>query len=117
MRFLDLKASLVSLSSALASSLCCVLPLAVVLLGLGSGSFMVVTMRYSNLLVPVGVSGLGLGYLLYFREKRRCDKAVCRMAGKNLNLGFLVFGTSVVALAVLFKVFPGFFAYLITGVR
>jgi hypothetical protein len=28
------------------SSLCCLLPLAVIVLGLGSGAFMAVTMRY-----------------------------------------------------------------------
>ncbi|MFQ6111314.1 MAG: hypothetical protein ACE5LX_04695 [Nitrospinota bacterium] len=117
MRITDFKASLVSLPSAVASSLCCVLPLAVVLLGLGTGSFMAVTMRYSYILVPVGASGLGLGYFFYFREKRRCEGAACKMAGKNLNLGILVFGTFVVALAVFFQLFPGFFAYLLTGVR
>ena len=37
------------------SSLCCVLPLAIVLLGLGSGAFMATTMKYTAIFVPIGV--------------------------------------------------------------
>jgi hypothetical protein len=33
-------------AGALLSSLCCLLPLAVIVLGLGSGAFMAVTMQY-----------------------------------------------------------------------
>lgn len=39
----DLKPALLSLVSALAASLCCLLPLAVIVLGLGSGAFMAAT--------------------------------------------------------------------------
>ena len=46
MKLSNLKAGLVSFSSASIASLCCLLPLAVVLLGLGSGAFMIVTMKY-----------------------------------------------------------------------
>lgn len=45
-------ASLVAGSGAVLSSLCCLLPLTVIVLGLGSGAFMAVTMRYRWLLIP-----------------------------------------------------------------
>ncbi len=54
---------------ALLSSLCCLLPLAVIILGLGSGAFMAVTMRYRWLLIPAGIIGVATGFFLYFRER------------------------------------------------
>jgi hypothetical protein len=40
----DLKPAVVSFVGAFAASLCCLLPLAVIVLGLGSGAFMATTM-------------------------------------------------------------------------
>src|SRR5574342_1376446 len=77
MKFGTFKAGVVSLSAAMVASLCCLLPLIVVLLGLGSGAFMMVTMRYGAIFLPAGVIGVGLGYYFYFREKRRCRGASC----------------------------------------
>src|SRR6266576_1893181 len=77
MKLETLKAGLVSLSAAIVASLCCLLPLIVVLLGLGSGAFMMVTMQYRAIFLPVGVLGVGLGYYFYFREKRRCRSVAC----------------------------------------
>ncbi len=65
---------------AVLSSLCCLLPLAVILLGLGSGAFMAVTREYRWLLLLAGVLGVGTGFVLYVRERRRCDQLGCRMA-------------------------------------
>jgi hypothetical protein len=47
------KPALVSLVGALAASLCCLLPLAIIVLGLGSGAFMTTTMRSQYLLSPM----------------------------------------------------------------
>jgi len=55
------------------SSLCCLLPLAIITLGLGSGAFMAVTMQYRWILIPAGVLGVTAGFMLYVRERRRCD--------------------------------------------
>jgi hypothetical protein len=100
------KAGAVSFSSAIVASLCCLLPLAVVLLGLGSGAFMMVTMQYRYILLPVGVIGVGLGYYFHFREKRRCTTIGCSFVGKKTNLALLVFSTVVVAVALIFDFFP-----------
>src|SRR3989454_6106169 len=48
-------AGLAAWAGALLSSLCCLLPLAVIVLGLGSGAFMAVTMRYRWFLIPTGM--------------------------------------------------------------
>jgi len=72
MRVTNLKPALVSVCSALLASLCCLLPLAVMILGLGSGAFMALTMRYQAILLPLGILGVTAGYVLYLRERRRC---------------------------------------------
>jgi hypothetical protein len=71
MKISGLKPIIASLPSAIVASLCCVLPLTVVLLGMGSGAFMMTTMKYSYVFIPAGVIGVGLGYFLYFREKKK----------------------------------------------
>ena len=75
---------------AVLSSLCCLLPLAVIALGLGSGAFMAVTMRYRWLFIPAGILGVAIGFALYARERRRCAAAACRMAGSRVTLALLI---------------------------
>jgi hypothetical protein len=104
----NLKSGLVSFSSAIIASLCCLLPLAVVLLGLGSGAFMMVTMQYRAIFLPIGVIGVGLGYYLHFREKRRCTSLGCAFAGGKINLVLLFFATVILAEALVLDIFPQF---------
>ena len=115
MRFFDVKSGMVSLASAFVASLCCVLPLAVVLLGLGSGAFMMTTMKYSNIFTPIGVIGVSLGYFLYFREKKKSTACGCPMRSKKLNLTILIFATILIVLSVVFNLFPEFIAALFEG--
>ena len=103
----EVKAGLVSFSSALIASLCCLLPLGIVVLGLGSGAFMMVTMQYRNIFVPVGVVGVGIGYYLYFKEKRRCSSIGCSFIGRKINLVLLVMATVMVAGSLLLNIFSG----------
>jgi hypothetical protein len=91
---------------ALLSSLCCLLPLAVILLGLGSGAFMAVTMQYRWLLIPAGVLGVATGFVLYFRERRRCAELACRMTGSRITLALLITAAVVVTSAILLDRFP-----------
>ena len=102
----EIKSGVVSLVSAFAASLCCVLPLAVILLGLGSGAFMATTMKYRAILIPLGAGGVALGYFLYFRERRRCRTLACRMVGAKFNLALLIFATAVVTTAIILDQFP-----------
>ncbi len=111
------KSTLVSVPSAIVASLCCLFPLLVIILGLGSGAFMMYTMRYSYIFIPVGIAGVAIGYVLFFREKRKCAAMGCRMVGKNINLALLIVATVMVAIAVLLQIMPEFTASLITGVK
>ena len=43
------------------ASLCCLLPLTVIALGLGSGAFMAVTMQYRWIFIPAGIAGVLAG--------------------------------------------------------
>ena len=106
MRLGSVGASLVAWLGAALSSLCCLLPLAVIVLGLGSGAFMAVTMQYRWILIPAGVLGVGLGFALYVLERRRCAQLACRMAGSRLTLGLLVAASLVVSTAIVLDRFP-----------
>jgi len=104
---------------ALLSSLCCLLPLAVIILGLGSGAFMAVTMQYRWILIPTGVVGVVSGFVLYVRERRRCAALACRMAGRRVTLALLILASVVVAASITLDRFPEFtsdlLAHLVTG--
>lgn len=93
----DLKPGLVSLATVLSASACCVLPLSVALLGLGTGAFMAYTMPFQPVLYPLGLLGLGAAYWMYFRRRRQCDATACRMAGGRLNLVLIAAATVLMA--------------------
>ena len=99
-------ASLVAWTGALVSSLCCLLPLTVIALGLSSGAFMALTMPYRWLLIPAGVLGIAAGFALYLRERRRCDTLGCRMAGSRVTLAALVVASGIVATSIVLDRFP-----------
>jgi heme/copper-type cytochrome/quinol oxidase subunit 2 len=105
-RWFILSAGVMAWAGAALSSLCCLLPLAIIVLGLGSGAFMAVTMQYRWLLIPAGVIGVATGFLLYFRERRRCAALACRMAGSRLTLALLVVASIVVITSIVLDRFP-----------
>ena len=115
MKLTDLKSSATAVVSASISSLCCLLPLVVVVLGLGSGAFMAITMRYTYIFIPVGILGTGIGYYLYFRERRRCARLGCPMGGRRVNLTLLLSSTVVLAAAVTLTALPDYTARLIAS--
>ena len=87
----------VSVLTALGASICCLIPLAVVFLGLGTGAFMATTMKYRPIVFPLGMLGLITGYYLYFRERKRCQRLACKMAGSGINLALLIVATIIMA--------------------
>ncbi len=113
MKVSDLKAGLLGIVAAGTSSLCCLLPLTIILLGLGTGAFMSTTMQYRNIFIPAGAIGVSLGWLLYVRERRRCHTVGCRMTAGPLNLAFLLVATLIVVGAVVLDQFPDFTADLL----
>src|SRR2546421_12171709 len=116
MRFATLTAGVVAWIGAGLASLCCLLPLGVIVLGLGSGAFMAMTMQYRWLLVPAGIIGIVTGFVLYLREKRRCDALACRMAGSRITLALLVLAGLVVGTTIVLGRFPEFTSDLLAHV-
>ncbi len=110
------KGGLVAAGSALGASVCCVLPLALVLLGVSSGALMVTTMQYRWLLLPLGLTGLGAGYALYVRDRRRCATAGCRMAGRRTAVALLVVATLLAVAELAVTLYPEPVARLLAGV-
>jgi len=106
MRLAALTAGVVAWVGAALASLCCLLPLTVIVLGLGSGAFMATTMHYRWLLVPAGIVGIVAGFVLYIRERRRCNALACRMAGSRITLALLIVATLVVTAAVVLDRYP-----------
>jgi len=93
MGFRDYKPGLIGLATSFGASLCCALPLAIVVAGLGSGAFMFTTMQFRPILYPLGLIGLAAAWFLFWREKRRCDALACRMTGGRVNLVLVVLST------------------------
>ena len=106
MKLGSLGAGMAAWAGALLSSLCCLLPLTVIALGLGSGAFMAVTMQYRWILIPTGILCVVAGFALYFRERRRCEALACRMAGSRTTLVLLVSASLVVVTAIVLDRFP-----------
>ena len=67
---------------------------------------MAVTMRYRWLLIPAGVIGVTAGFVLYLRERRRCNALACRMAGSRVTLTLLIVAGLVVATSIVLDRFP-----------
>jgi len=116
MKVTRLTAGVVAWVGAALASLCCLLPLTVIMLGLGSGAFMATTMPYRRLLVPAGIIGIIAGFVLYLRERRRCDALACRMAGSRITLALLILASLVVTAAVVLDRFPDFASALLARV-
>lgn len=114
MRLGSLGAGVAAWAGALLSSLCCLLPLTIIALGLGSGAFMAMTMQYRWILIPTGVLGVVGGVALYIRERRRCDALACRMAGGRTTLMLLVLASLVVMTAIALDRFPEVTSDLLT---
>src|SRR5262244_1358859 len=116
MRTTTLTAGLVAWVGAALASLCCLLPLTIIVLGLGSGAFMAVTMQYRWLLIPAGIIGVTIGFVLYFRERRRCAALACQMAGSRITLMLLVVASIVVGTSIVLDRFPEFTSDLLAQV-
>ncbi len=116
MNRIPLTAGLVAWVGAALASLCCLLPLAVIVLGLGSGAFMATTMQYRWVLIPAGVIGIIAGFAVYVRERRRCDARACRMAGSRITLALLILASLVVTTSIMLDRFPEFTSDLLTRV-
>ncbi|MCH7510508.1 MAG: hypothetical protein IIB68_11830 [Proteobacteria bacterium] len=94
------------LLSALFAASCCLIPLGLIAVGLGSVGWMMTMMSYQWLTIPGGILFLVLAYYSYFLERRRCTQAGCRFVGQHFTMGILIFATGIVSLALGAILFP-----------
>ncbi len=96
--------------AAVLAASCCLLPLALIAMGIAGAGLMMTMMSYEWLTLPLGVFGLAGAYAFYFREQRRCDTAGCRLVGDRATKTMLGVATAVVAVALLLRLFPSWTA-------
>ncbi len=99
--------------AALLAASCYLLPLALLATGLAGAGVMMTMRRWEWLTLPLGVGGLAGAYVLYFRERRRCDAAGCRLVAERGTRFLLGVAPAVVAVALLLKFFPSWTAGLL----
>ncbi|MCH7823624.1 MAG: hypothetical protein IH849_02380 [Acidobacteria bacterium] len=84
--------------------------------GIAGAGIMMSMMRYEWLTLPLGVIGLVVAWGLYFRERQRCETQACRFVGRRMNQVLLGFGTLVIAIALLLKIFPSWTASILQSI-
>ena len=99
--------------AAVLAASCCLLPLALIATGVAGAGLMMTMMSYEWLTLPLGVFGLAGAYAFHFRERRRCDTAGCRLVGERATKIMLGVATTVVAVALLLKLFPSWTAAIL----
>jgi copper chaperone CopZ len=92
----QMKAKGFGILSALTASICCLGPLLLIALGLGSLGLGAFLGKYHWYFILAAALLLGLGWYGYFKEKRSCESAHCQMQGKNITRTVLTVATLVV---------------------
>lgn len=102
----------VSILSMIAASSCCLPPLILLgltLIGVGTAGFAGVSSTLGSIkwyILPLAIVGVSLSYWLYFREKRKCSHASCKMATERLTKTMLTISTVVVVGFLGWSVYP-----------
>ena len=98
--------SLTSITGAFASLSCCVLPMALLSVGVASGSSLAAVFGPWNwLLFPLGWVGLAFGYYSFLRQRKRCQQEKCAVRGGRINLVFLGVATTMMLISGYFNWF------------
>ncbi|MBI4558680.1 MAG: copper ion binding protein [Candidatus Hydrogenedentes bacterium] len=92
--------------SALTVSACCLPPLILLLFSIGSATAAAALAQYHLWFLGAGAVLLGISYAMYFRERRACSTASCRMKNRKLTVASLVFGTLVVGAFAANSIYP-----------
>lgn len=92
-----MKPAKLGLLSALTASVCCLGPVLLVLLGLGSLGFGAILGRYHWWFILAAIGLLTFAWRSYVKEKRRCDTARCEMAQGRTTKWTLLLASAVVA--------------------
>lgn len=92
-----MKAKNIGLFSVIFTSICCVGPLLLILLGLGTLGIGAVIGKYHWWFLGAGISLIIVAWRYYFREKSSCDLKGCQMENKKQTLVILIIATIIVA--------------------
>jgi len=106
MQVRNFQSGIAGLLSALLAASCCLIPIGLIAIGIGSVGWMMTLMKYQWLTIPAGILFLAGAYYAYFREKRRCATEGCRFVGRRFNVGMLLFATGIVSFAIVGILFP-----------
>lgn len=95
-----MKASKLGILSAVVASVCCLGPLLLILLGLGSLGIGAAIGRYHWYFIAVALVLLTFAWAGYLKKKKACDLKVCKMENKNITLFTLIISTLIVTIFV-----------------
>lgn len=91
-----MKPKTLGIFSAVTASVCCIGPLALILLGLGGLGLGAVIGKYHWYFIVGAAVLLSLGWRSYLKEKRSCETKQCEMEGKKMTRNVLMLATLVV---------------------
>ncbi len=95
-----MKASRLGILSAIIASTCCVGPLLLILVGLGSLGLGAAIGKYHWFLIAAAFGLIVFAWRSYFKEKKSCNLRGCRMEKKRMTLIPLMIASLVVAVLV-----------------
>ena len=91
-----MKAKGLGVLSAITASVCCLGPLLLITLGLGSLGLGAALGRYHWYFILGAALLLSFAWRNYFKEKKSCESAHCEMEGKKMTRNILVLASAVV---------------------
>lgn len=94
--------------ASLGAGSCCAIPIGLMAVGVGSGTFMAALMPFNYILFPLGLLGFGAGAAWYVVRWRRCRAEGCAMPGGRINAMLLGFAALMMVAASYFTVFLSF---------
>ena len=100
-----MKASKLGILSALIASICCLGPLVLILLGLGSLGIGAVIGKFHWYFLVAAFGLITFAWRGYFKEKKTCNLKGCQMENKRITLITLIVATLVVAIFVALNIF------------
>lgn len=102
----DTRIGIGAFASAVIAFLCCIAPVVLAAIGLGSAALAVALMRFQWAFVAVAAAVLVLSFYAYRRERRRCFVERCEMPARGLTLALLCFSAILVGTLVVGLLFP-----------
>lgn len=100
-----MKASKLGILSAAIASICCLGPVLLILLGLGSLGIGAAIGRYHWYFIAAALVLLTFAWRSYLKKKKTCDLKACKMENKKITLFTLIISTLIVAIFVALNVY------------